>query len=82
MILHGGHDGTRHLSDTHVLDLRNMTWTTLVSTGIVPMHRDSHIAFVRGSSMYIFGGSAGGTAMNDMHELSLEGLGNDNSSTW
>lgn len=82
MILHGGHDGTRHLSDTHVLDLRNMTWTTLVSTGIVPMHRDSHIAFVRGSSMFIFGGSAGGTAMNDMHELSLEGLENDNSSTW
>lgn len=82
MILHGGHDGTRHLSDTHVLDLRNMTWTTLVSTGIVPMHRDSHIAFARGSSMYIFGGSAGGTAMNDMHELSLEGLGNDNASTW
>jgi hypothetical protein len=32
--------------------------------------------------MYIFGGSAGGAAMNDMHELLLEGSEDDFVPTW
>ena len=30
MILHGGHDGTRHLQDTHIFDFPTSTWSTLV----------------------------------------------------
>ena len=70
MILYGGHDGTRHLSDTHVFDFESRSWSTLVVEGKVPIPRDSHIAVVHANSMYIFGGSSG-AAMNDLHELQL-----------
>ena len=69
IILYGGHDGTRHLSDTHIFDIENRVWSPLVTEGsIIP--RDSHIAVAHSSSMYIFGGSSG-SAMNDLFELQL-----------
>ncbi len=71
MILYGGHDGTRHLSDLHMFDFCNRSWTMILDTlGTPPLARDSHICSVHGDSMFIFGGSAG-TAMNDIHELRL-----------
>lgn len=74
MIVHSGHDGTRHLSDTHALDMNTMTWTSLSNVGgISPIPRDSQVGFVYENSLFIMGGSAGGTAMNDMYELVLEG---------
>ena len=72
LILHGGHDGTRHLEDTHVLDLELKRWTSLVRIGNPPSSRDSHVSFIYNNAMYVVGGSAGGTAMNDMHELFME----------
>jgi len=72
LILHGGHDGTRHLEDTNVLDLETKRWTNLVRIGNAPTSRDSHVSFTYNNAMYVFGGSAGGTAMNDMYELSME----------
>ena len=69
IILYGGHDGTRHLSDTHIFDKENRVWSPLVTEGsIIP--RDSHIAVAHSNSMYIFGGSSG-SAMNDLFELQL-----------
>jgi len=73
LILHGGHDGTRHLSDTHVYDIEHAVWSPLVSTGVPPIHRDSHVCVIYNTRMYIMGGSAGGAAMNDLHELVLDG---------
>lgn len=70
MILYGGHDGTRHLSDTHVFDFDTKTWSALVTEGTAPIPRDSHIAVTHSNSMYVFGGSSG-SAMNDLHELQL-----------
>jgi hypothetical protein len=70
LILHGGHDGTRHLSDTHVFDFDTRTWSALITEGPSPIPRDSHISVVHANSMYVFGGSAG-SAMNDLHELQL-----------
>ena len=70
MILFGGHDGTRHLSDTFTFDLVTKTWSCLITDGITPSPRDSHVSVIHGNSMYIFGGSSG-TAMNDLHELQL-----------
>jgi leucine-zipper-like transcriptional regulator 1 len=57
MILYGGHDGTRHLSDTHIFDLETRVWSSLLTEGPTPVPRDSHIAVVHSNSMYIFGGT-------------------------
>jgi hypothetical protein len=70
MILFGGHDGTRHLQDTHVFDLETRIWSSLVTEGPPPIPRDSHVSVVFMNSMYVFGGSSG-SAMNDLHELQM-----------
>lgn len=59
MILHGGHDGNRHLQDTHIFDFPTQTWTTLITEGPVPSPRDSHVAVIYGKSMFLYGGSTG-----------------------
>jgi hypothetical protein len=70
MILYGGHDGTRHLSDTHLFDFDTKTWSALITEGTPPIPRDSHVSVSYANSMYVFGGSSG-SAMNDLHELQL-----------
>jgi hypothetical protein len=71
MILYGGHDGTRHLSDIHMFDFDSRSWSVIMDVnGKPPLARDSHICEMHGDSMFIFGGSAG-SAMNDLHELRL-----------
>ena len=66
----GGHDGTRHLSDTHIFDFDTRTWATLICEGTPPFPRDSHVSVIHGNAMYVFGGSSG-SAMNDLHELQI-----------
>ena len=70
MLLFGGHDGTRHLADTHVFDFETRIWTSLVTDGTPPIPRDSHVSIVWNRCMYVFGGSSG-SAMSDLHELQL-----------
>ena len=70
MILYGGHDGTRHLSDCHVFDISSRSWSALVTEGTAPIPRDSHVSVMHSNSMYVFGGSSG-SAMNDLYELQL-----------
>ena len=43
----------------------------MVTEGVAPLPRDSHVAVVYGHSMFVFGGSTG-SAMDDFHELDLE----------
>jgi hypothetical protein len=59
MILHGGHDGNRHLQDTHVFDFITLTWSALVTEGPIPSPRDSHVSVIHGKSMFLYGGSTG-----------------------
>ena len=59
MILHGGHDGNRHLQDTHVFDFVTLAWSTLVTEGPIPSPRDSHVSVMHGNSMFLYGGSTG-----------------------
>jgi hypothetical protein len=59
MILHGGHDGNRHLQDTHVFDFTSYTWSPLVTEGPIPSPRDSHVSVIYGKSMFLYGGSTG-----------------------
>lgn len=69
MILFGGHDGTRHLNDIHVLDLDSLQWSAPAVEN-PPIPRDSHVSCIYNGSVYVFGGSSG-SAMNDLHELPL-----------
>jgi hypothetical protein len=69
MILHGGHDGNKHMHDTHIFNFKNRTWTE-VETINDPDPRDSHVAVVHGNGMYILGGSTGG-AVGDFKRLDL-----------
>ena len=59
MILHGGHDGNRHLQDTHVFDFVTLSWSVLLTEGPVPAPRDSHVSVIHGKSMFLYGGSTG-----------------------
>lgn len=70
MILFGGHNGTRHLADTHIFDFETRSWASLTIEGTPPIPRDSHVSVVWNGSMYVFGGSSG-SAMNDLHELQI-----------
>ena len=81
MILFGGHDGTRHLADTHVFHFETRTWSALVGEGTPPLPRDSHVSVVHGDSMYVFGGSTG-SAMNDLHHLKVESTATGISAKW
>jgi hypothetical protein len=70
LIMHGGHDGTRHLQDTHVFHFPSQTWSALIVDGPSPAPRDSHVAVVFNDIMLLYGGSTG-SAMGDFHALSL-----------
>eukprot|EP01031_Cornospumella_fuschlensis_P037260 gene37260-45234_t len=71
MILHGGHDGNRHLQDTHIFDFITSTWSALLTEGLPPSPRDSHVCVLYNNSMFLYGGSTG-TAMGDFYALSLD----------
>lgn len=73
MILYGGHDGSRHLSDTYVFDFPTATWALIETGGIAPSPRDSHGAVIFEDSMFIFGGS-NGRALGDFHQLDLSSM--------
>lgn len=74
MFLFGGHDGTRHLNDTHVFNFETNTWMILDTDGQIPYSRDSHVAVYYNNSMYVFGGSSG-SPLDDFHELRLDDSG-------
>jgi leucine-zipper-like transcriptional regulator 1 len=38
MILYGGHDGTRHLSDAYIFDFHGQAWHSIQTEGQVPMY--------------------------------------------
>lgn len=73
MVLHGGHDGNRHLNDTFIFNFPTSVWSLLATEGLPPSPRDSHVAVLLRNSMFIFGGSTGG-ALGDLHELDLDSL--------
>lgn len=60
-----------HFGDVLVLDLDNMVWRTLATTGQGPGPRDSHSAVLVGHRMIVFGGTNGSRKVNDLHVLDL-----------
>ncbi|XP_054776787.1 acyl-CoA-binding domain-containing protein 4-like isoform X1 [Prosopis cineraria] len=67
----GGCCGGLHFSDVLTLDLNNMTWRKLATTGEGPGPRDSHSAVLEGHKMIVFGGTNGFKKVNDIHILDL-----------
>ncbi|XP_028779470.1 acyl-CoA-binding domain-containing protein 5-like [Neltuma alba] len=70
----GGCCGGLHFSDVLTLDLNNMTWSKLATTGEGPGPRDSHSAVLVGHKMIVFGGTNGFKKVNDIHILDLATL--------
>lgn len=58
------------VTDVHTFDFLAQNWSLLMTDGVPPLPRDSHVSVVYKNSMYVFGGSTG-SAMNDLHELTF-----------
>ncbi|KAI6692347.1 hypothetical protein NL676_020057 [Syzygium grande] len=71
LYIFGGCCGGLHFGDVLVLDLDNMVWRTLATTGQGPGPRDSHSAVLVGHRMIVFGGTNGSRKVNDLHVLDL-----------
>lgn len=75
MIVFGGTNGTKKVSDIHILDLRSRVWSRPNCKGVAPSPRESHTATLVGDEkLVIFGGSGEGGAnyLNDLHVLDLK----------
>ncbi|XP_004495646.1 uncharacterized protein [Cicer arietinum] len=71
MYVFGGCCGGLHFSDVLCLDLDNMEWSKVATTGEKPGPRDSHSAVLVGHKMIVFGGTNGFKKVNDIHILDL-----------
>ncbi|KAG6550536.1 hypothetical protein Mapa_007905 [Marchantia paleacea] len=70
IVIYGGWDGTKWLSDVYVLDTISLEWRQLIFQGPVPPPRCGHTATMVEKRMLIFGGrGAGGPIMGDLWAL-------------
>lgn len=70
IVMHGGWDGTKWLSDVYVLDTMSLEWTQLPITGSSPPPRCGHTATMVEKRLLIFGGrGGGGPIMGDLWAL-------------
>lgn len=78
MYVFGGYDGVSSLNDLYVYDpAAGGSWTDLSipGGGTPPSARYSHTALTIDDKMYIFGGSDGGSNLNDLHVYDPAGGG-------
>ncbi|KAL3638216.1 hypothetical protein CASFOL_017587 [Castilleja foliolosa] len=61
-----GEGEANYLNDLHILDLRNMEWSSPVVRGNVPAPRDSHSSVAVGNKLYVFGGDSGDRYQGDV----------------
>ncbi|XP_075475274.1 uncharacterized protein LOC142506023 [Primulina tabacum] len=73
MIVFGGsgEGEANYLSDLHILDLKNMAWTSPEVRGHVPAPRDSHSFVVVGDRLFVCGGDSGDRYQCDVCVLDL-----------
>ena len=73
VLLFGGMDDIRQLSDGYILDLSTMTWSSLRMLGEVPCRRTGHaIIPLSPGFLLLFGGFDGTSFLNDGHFLRME----------
>ncbi|ERN13146.1 tip elongation aberrant protein 1 [Amborella trichopoda] len=67
IVLYGGWDGKKWLSDVYVLDTMSLEWTELSVLGTLPPPRCGHTATMVEKRLLVFGGrGAGGSIMGDL----------------
>lgn len=77
MIVFGGYDGKRKLSDTYVFDFATKEWTAPnIAMHNAPSRRCKHTAVLHEKRMYVLGGfqfnNGDNYALTDMHMLDLD----------
>ncbi|KAI4304252.1 hypothetical protein MLD38_039793 [Melastoma candidum] len=73
MVVFGGSgDGVgNYLNDVHVLDLKEMSWTSPEVKGENPVPRDSHSAVAVGDRLFVYGGDCGDRYHGDVDVLDV-----------
>ncbi|CAK7325303.1 unnamed protein product [Dovyalis caffra] len=70
IVLHGGWDGKKWLSDVYVLDTMSLEWMELAVTGTLPPPRCGHTATMVEKRLLVYGGrGGGGSIMGDLWAL-------------
>lgn len=70
IVMYGGWDGKKWLSDVYILDTISLEWTELSISGSVPPPRCGHTATMVEKRLLIFGGrGGGGPIMGDLWAL-------------
>uniref|UniRef100_A0A0E0KL71 Uncharacterized protein n=1 Tax=Oryza punctata TaxID=4537 RepID=A0A0E0KL71_ORYPU len=70
IVMYGGWDGKKWLSDVYIMDTMSLEWTELSVTGSVPPPRCGHSATMIEKRLLIFGGRGGaGPIMGDLWAL-------------
>ncbi|KAL5710739.1 G protein alpha subunit [Ranunculus cassubicifolius] len=70
IVMYGGWDGKKFLSDVYVLDTMSLEWTELSVAGSLPSPRCGHTATMVEKRLLVFGGrGGGGPIMGDLWAL-------------
>lgn len=74
LIIHGGYDGTKRLSDTRTFKIESMEWidAPLTRSPSFPGKRAAHVAVLIGNHMHVHGGFNGKKRLNDVSMMNLE----------
>lgn len=76
MVIFGGsgEGGVNYLNDLHVLDLRNMRWSSPETKGDVPVPRDSHSTVAIGNRIFVYGGDCGDRYQGSVDTLDMDSM--------
>ncbi|KAI3448477.1 hypothetical protein Pfo_005142 [Paulownia fortunei] len=69
-----GEGEANYLNDLHILDLKNMEWSSAEVRGSIPAPRDSHSSVALGNRLFMFGGDSGDRYQGDVNVLDLNKL--------
>ncbi|KAK6143847.1 hypothetical protein DH2020_024195 [Rehmannia glutinosa] len=69
-----GEGDANYLNDLHILDLKNMEWSSPEVRGNLPAPRDSHSSVAVGNRLYVFGGDSGDRYQGDVSVLDMNNL--------
>jgi hypothetical protein len=77
LIIFGGRDlNDKYYNEMYFFDLQQKSWTKILAKGLIPTPRAFHSAIIRGTTMWIFGGSSDTGYLNDLYSFDLETVKN------
>ncbi|GAB2229413.1 hypothetical protein Droror1_Dr00023553 [Drosera rotundifolia] len=69
IVMYGGWDGKKWLSDAYMLDTISLEWTELSISGSIPPPRCGHTATMVEKRLLVYGGRGGGSIMGELWAL-------------